>query len=204
MRSLKVWKGLIFVWNFIINFFFNFRVSFFNFCQKKISKNCKHKGENLFWGFRGGWNLPLPLFGYIGFFSHLPQARWSKLLFKKNCTPIRTFKTTYLAKLILFLLPYYSAANMTGSESVYTVYEGHEVMFHVSTLLPQSGDKQQVERKRHIGNDIVNIVFVDDPAQVLTFDPSLIKSQFTRILLLFTDYLNTCRGLFIDLTAVKF
>lgn len=75
----------------------------------------------------------------------------------------------------------YFSANMTGSESVYTVYEGHEVMFHVSTLLPQSADKQQVERKRHIGNDIVNIVFVDDPAQVLTFDPSLIKSQFTRM-----------------------
>ena len=33
-------------------------------------------------------------------------------------------------------------------------------MFHVSTLLPFiPGDRQQLERKRHIGNDIVVIVF---------------------------------------------
>lgn len=42
----------------------------------------------------------------------------------------------------------------------------------------------QVERKRHIGNDIVNVVFVDDgPPQMAHFNPSFIKSQFTRILL---------------------
>ena len=33
-------------------------------------------------------------------------------------------------------------------------------MFHVSTLLPFTlGDAQQLQRKRHIGNDIVAIVF---------------------------------------------
>lgn len=41
----------------------------------------------------------------------------------------------------------------------------------------------QVERKRHIGNDIVNIVFLDGGAtQMNQFNPSFIKSQFTRIL----------------------
>lgn len=36
-------------------------------------------------------------------------------------------------------------ANSTGTHSVYTVFEGHEIMFHVSTLLPYtSGNKQQV------------------------------------------------------------
>jgi len=35
--------------------------------------------------------------------------------------------------------------NSTGTESIYTVYEGHEIMFHVSTLLPISKEnKQQV------------------------------------------------------------
>lgn len=35
---------------------------------------------------------------------------------------------------------------MTGQYSVYTLYEGHEIMFHVSTLLPFSRDnRQQVE-----------------------------------------------------------
>ncbi|XP_014661632.1 PREDICTED: GTPase-activating Rap/Ran-GAP domain-like protein 3 [Priapulus caudatus] len=40
-------------------------------------------------------------------------------------------------------------SNTTGMESRYTVFEGHEIMFHVSTLLPYSRDnRQQVERKR--------------------------------------------------------
>ncbi|KAM6337456.1 GTPase-activating Rap/Ran-GAP domain-like protein 3 isoform 7-T8 [Alca torda] len=48
----------------------------------------------------------------------------------------------------------------TGTCSIYTVFQGHEIMFHVSTMLPYSREnKQQVERKRHIGNDIVTIVF---------------------------------------------
>jgi len=32
---------------------------------------------------------------------------------------------------------------MTGRYSVYTIYEGHEIMFHVSTLLPYSKDNRQ-------------------------------------------------------------
>lgn len=78
---------------------------------------------------------------------------------------------------------------MTGKYSVYTIYEGHEIMFHVSTLLPYSKDnRQQVERKRHIGNDIVNIVFVDttegsDVEAHSAFNPACIKSQFTRTLI---------------------
>ncbi|CAG9769363.1 unnamed protein product [Ceutorhynchus assimilis] len=78
--------------------------------------------------------------------------------------------------------------DMTGKYSIYTVYEGHEIMFHVSTLLPYSRDnRQQVERKRHIGNDIVNIVFIDleqeDENEVAhaQFNPTCIKSQFTHI-----------------------
>ena len=37
------------------------------------------------------------------------------------------------------------SGDMTGAYSVHTIYEGHEIMFHVSTLLPYSKDnKQQV------------------------------------------------------------
>lgn len=39
----------------------------------------------------------------------------------------------------------------------------------------------QLERKRHIGNDIVNIVFTDDNVHN-TFNPQCVKSHFTRIL----------------------
>ncbi|XP_037792024.1 GTPase-activating Rap/Ran-GAP domain-like protein 3 [Penaeus monodon] len=73
--------------------------------------------------------------------------------------------------------------DMTGRHSVYTIYEGHEIMFHVSTMLPFSKDnKQQVERKRHIGNDIVNIVFLDGSVDdMANFSPSFLKSQFTHV-----------------------
>ena len=46
----------------------------------------------------------------------------------------------------------------TGQESIYTKFQDAEIMFHVSTLLPHSArDSQQIERKRHIGNDRVTI-----------------------------------------------
>ncbi|XP_072935150.1 GTPase-activating Rap/Ran-GAP domain-like protein 3 [Epargyreus clarus] len=71
--------------------------------------------------------------------------------------------------------------DMTGSHSIYTMHQGHEIMFHVSTMLPFSKDnKQQLERKRHIGNDIVNIVFTDDSVHN-TFNPQCVKSHFTHI-----------------------
>eukprot|EP00111_Clytia_hemisphaerica_P002541 TCONS_00007245-protein len=72
--------------------------------------------------------------------------------------------------------------NMTGVHSVYTMYEGHEVMFHVSVMLPYSKDTQQVERKRHIGNDIAVIVFVDgEPDEELSFKPSSVRTKFTHV-----------------------
>ncbi|XP_006818781.1 GTPase-activating Rap/Ran-GAP domain-like protein 3 [Saccoglossus kowalevskii] len=80
-------------------------------------------------------------------------------------------------------------SNTTGTKSIYTIYEGHEIMFHVSTMLPYSKDnKQQVERKRHIGNDIVTIVFQEtsDSNVQPTFKPSMIKSHFTHIFALVT------------------
>ncbi|KAL8174797.1 UNVERIFIED_CONTAM: GTPase-activating Rap/Ran-GAP domain-like protein 3, partial [Gekko kuhli] len=68
----------------------------------------------------------------------------------------------------------------TGIYSVYTVYQGHEIMFHVSTMLPYSKEnKQQVERKRHIGNDIVTIVFQEGEESSPAFKPSMIRSHFT-------------------------
>ncbi|XP_055004996.1 rap1 GTPase-activating protein 2-like [Boleophthalmus pectinirostris] len=64
----------------------------------------------------------------------------------------------------------------TGSESVYTVHRDQEVMFHVCTKLPYSpGDPQQLQRKRHIGNDIVAVVFQEEPTP---FSPDVIASNF--------------------------
>ncbi|CAF0797732.1 unnamed protein product [Brachionus calyciflorus] len=81
-----------------------------------------------------------------------------------------------------------SGADTTGEYSYYTIYEGHEVMYHVSTLLPYNKDsKQQLERKRHIGNDIVTIVFQDlDDNDEPDFTPSSARSQFQHIFALVT------------------
>jgi len=51
-------------------------------------------------------------------------------------------------------------------------------MFHVSTLIPYvPDDEQQIERKRHIGNDIVMIVFKEGTQP---FDPQVMRSKFNR------------------------
>ncbi|XP_029907495.1 rap1 GTPase-activating protein 1 isoform X4 [Myripristis murdjan] len=64
----------------------------------------------------------------------------------------------------------------TGTESVYTNFHNKEIMLHVSTKLPYTeGDSQQLQRKRHIGNDIVAIVFQEENTP---FVPDMIASNF--------------------------
>ena len=53
-----------------------------------------------------------------------------------------------------------SPDDSTGLYSVYANQGHNEVMFHVSTLLPFTpNNRQQLPRKRYIGNDIVTVVF---------------------------------------------
>jgi len=57
-------------------------------------------------------------------------------------------------------------------------------MFHVSTMLPfYEKDIQQLERKRHLGNDVCTIVFSesDEP-----FSPDTIKSEFLHVFIVVT------------------
>ncbi|XP_072100819.1 rap1 GTPase-activating protein 1 isoform X11 [Mobula birostris] len=68
------------------------------------------------------------------------------------------------------------AHGQTGTESIYCKFRNKEIMFHVSTKLPYTeGDAQQLQRKRHIGNDIVAIVFQDANTP---FVPDMIASNF--------------------------
>ncbi|XP_058489745.1 signal-induced proliferation-associated 1-like protein 3 isoform X2 [Solea solea] len=68
----------------------------------------------------------------------------------------------------------------TGTHSLYTTYQGYEVMFHVSTMLPyMPSNPQQLLRKRHIGNDIVTIIFQEPGA--LPFTPQNIRSHFQHV-----------------------
>ncbi|XP_056296662.1 signal-induced proliferation-associated 1-like protein 3 isoform X2 [Pseudoliparis swirei] len=68
----------------------------------------------------------------------------------------------------------------TGTHSLYTTYQGYEVMFHVSTMLPyMPNNPQQLLRKRHIGNDIVTIIFQEPGA--MAFTPQNIRSHFQHV-----------------------
>ncbi|CAB1330864.1 unnamed protein product [Coregonus sp. 'balchen'] len=83
----------------------------------------------------------------------------------------------------------------TGTHSLYTAYRDYEIMFHVSTLLPYTpNNKQQLLRKRHIGNDIVTIVFQEPGA--LPFTPKTIFSHFQHVFIIVRVYSpcsdNTC------------
>ncbi|XP_039452498.1 signal-induced proliferation-associated 1-like protein 2 isoform X1 [Culex pipiens pallens] len=71
----------------------------------------------------------------------------------------------------------------TGTHSLYANYQDCEIMFHVSTMLPFTpNNRQQLLRKRHIGNDIVTIVFQEPGA--LPFTPKNIRSQFQHVFLI--------------------
>ncbi|XP_060463228.1 signal-induced proliferation-associated protein 1 isoform X2 [Panthera onca] len=70
----------------------------------------------------------------------------------------------------------------TGTHSLYTTYQDHEIMFHVSTMLPYTpNNQQQLLRKRHIGNDIVTIVFQEPGSK--PFCPATIRSHFQHVFL---------------------
>ncbi|XP_054869498.1 rap1 GTPase-activating protein 1 [Amphiprion ocellaris] len=69
----------------------------------------------------------------------------------------------------------------TGTEAIFTSFHGREVMFHVATKLPfTEGDPQQLQRKRHIGNDIVALVYQEGGTPFLS---DVIKSHFLHCFL---------------------
>ncbi|KAI9559117.1 hypothetical protein GHT06_015906 [Daphnia sinensis] len=73
--------------------------------------------------------------------------------------------------------------DLTGLYSVYTHWRGIEIMFHVSTLLPyEKNDPQKLQRKRHVGNDIVCVVFLE--SNTTDFSPACIKSHFLHTFIL--------------------
>ena len=68
------------------------------------------------------------------------------------------------------------------------MFDDKEIMFHVSTLLPYSRtDSQQLERKRHIGNDIVTIIFQDENTP---FAPDMIASNFLHSFIVVQKHQN--------------
>lgn len=80
--------------------------------------------------------------------------------------------------------------NATGTHSIYTQFNEFEIMYHVAPMLPHDpACTQQLERKRHLGNDVVVIVFVenDNKTDSLLADPpaylpTTIRTHFQHVL----------------------
>ena len=108
----------------------------------------------------------------------------------------------------------------TGVHSIYTEFQGYEVMFHVSTLLPYStSNSQQVqrsflscfvfspphstlsasffqlERKRHVGNDIVVVIFQE--GNTTPFSPAFMRTHFNRANLFLSPLSRLCSPFFL-------
>lgn len=68
---------------------------------------------------------------------------------------------------------------LTGEHSIYTNFRHFEIMFHISTFLPyNASDPQQIMRKRHIGNDVVMILFKEGTT---AFSPDCIRSRLNHV-----------------------
>jgi len=82
-------------------------------------------------------------------------------------------------------------SNNTGVHSVFYQYHEYQIMYHVATLLPnQPADEQKVERKRHIGNDVVTIVFKEQATCEDRFDPSILTSHFIHCVFVISPILD--------------
>jgi len=80
----------------------------------------------------------------------------------------------------------------TGINSYYTEFHDMEIMYHVAPCLPfLSHDAQHLERKRHLGNDIVVIIFKEATA---TFNPTMLRSEFNHIFVIISEVDKTITG----------
>ncbi|KAL0077579.1 hypothetical protein J3Q64DRAFT_1768321 [Phycomyces blakesleeanus] len=71
----------------------------------------------------------------------------------------------------------------SGEVSYVSSWEHRNIMYHVGPLMPlKTTDRQQVHRKKYIGNDIVCLVFLEGPES--KFDPNEIHSQFLHVFVL--------------------
>lgn len=85
-----------------------------------------------------------------------------------------------------------TAKNATGKHSIFTEWRDLNIMFHVSTLLPllpegngdDDDEDRTQEKKVHIGNDIVVVVFLEGEGEDSSFNPRKFVSHFNHSFIL--------------------
>uniref|UniRef100_A0A6B2L133 Rap-GAP domain-containing protein n=1 Tax=Arcella intermedia TaxID=1963864 RepID=A0A6B2L133_9EUKA len=77
-----------------------------------------------------------------------------------------------------------------GTSILYTTVKNYEVVFHVSTMMKfVQDDEQQIQRKRHIGNDVVVIIYqqedpnlsIENKKDDFPFSPAFISSKYNHV-----------------------
>jgi hypothetical protein len=70
----------------------------------------------------------------------------------------------------------------TGLYSFATKFKSFDIMFHVLNELPFTPlNRQQLLRKRHIGNDMITFIFQSKQFKGKAFNPSIIRSHFQHV-----------------------
>ncbi|KAG3201744.1 hypothetical protein JG687_00003181 [Phytophthora cactorum] len=83
-----------------------------------------------------------------------------------------------------------------GESTLYYASSHSEVIYHVVTMMPtKPSDPQQIDKKRHVGNDYVHIVWSDNATQ--NYDPSTITSHFNDVQIVIYPLRKAQRGLFL-------
>jgi hypothetical protein len=83
-----------------------------------------------------------------------------------------------------------------GKTALYYANSHSEVIFHVITKMPtKESDKQQIDKKRHVGNDYVHIVWSDNDSH--EYDPGTITSHFNDVQVVIYPLRKTQKGLFL-------
>ena len=79
-------------------------------------------------------------------------------------------------------------SGLSGEHTIYTKYgsaaeeQEIEIVFHVSTMLPNNpNDPQKIEKKRHIGNDFIVLLFKEANDENDVIDVSTFLSKFNHI-----------------------
>ncbi|EQC41050.1 hypothetical protein SDRG_02106 [Saprolegnia diclina VS20] len=82
-----------------------------------------------------------------------------------------------------------------GPSTIYYANSTTEVVFHVVTKMPtKANDPQQIDKKRHVGNDHVHIVWSDNPQ---AYTQSTITSNFNFVQIVVFPLRQTSEGLFL-------
>lgn len=83
-----------------------------------------------------------------------------------------------------------------GRTTLYYATSHSEVVFHVVTRMPtKEGDLQQIDKKRHVGNDYVHIVWSENDSH--EYDPSTITSHFNDVQVVIYPLRRAQEGLYL-------